>query len=493
MYTVSPNQVDVVVVGAGIAGLVAARDIARAGQRVCVIERSDRAGGRLRATPLVGLPVELGAESFATRGGAVADLLTELGLGGAIVSPRQRPAWTVTGGESYRLPASGALGIPVRPFAADTRHVIGLRGALALALEPWRRRSTHAVGASLADIARARVGDSVLAGCIAPVAEGVYSASPETLRIDAHPELSREYARTGSLLRAARAARASRSAAGGAVQSIAGGMSVLVDRLIDELRTLGVCIETGVRKLSLSPTEDGWSARWPGEERLAAAVVLAVPPGEIERLLGDEIRSAGGTTVSGAVTSVETIALVVDEPRLDAFPRGTGALISAGHPRISAKALTHLTAKWAWLDDAAPAGTHVLRLSYGSRGVAPATVSLDDAEAVRLALADAAQVLGVPLASEQVVAHARALWEIPDRVPEPRCPTGIWVTGGEYAGTGLASVVPHARAAARSAVALVLAGSGQNPADASITDAPASPSTSTLSISSQQFPKGHSL
>lgn len=42
-----PSQVDVVVVGAGISGLVAARQVARSGRSVLVVEARDRVGGRV--------------------------------------------------------------------------------------------------------------------------------------------------------------------------------------------------------------------------------------------------------------------------------------------------------------------------------------------------------------------------------------------------------------------------------------------------------------
>jgi monoamine oxidase len=56
-----PARADVVVVGAGLAGLAAAQRLRRRGRSVVVVEARDRIGGRMRAGRIAGQTVDLGA------------------------------------------------------------------------------------------------------------------------------------------------------------------------------------------------------------------------------------------------------------------------------------------------------------------------------------------------------------------------------------------------------------------------------------------------
>src|SRR5581483_2447270 len=56
------NKLDVIVIGAGAAGLTATRDLEVAGLRVLVLEARERIGGRIFTEYANGYPVELGAE-----------------------------------------------------------------------------------------------------------------------------------------------------------------------------------------------------------------------------------------------------------------------------------------------------------------------------------------------------------------------------------------------------------------------------------------------
>lgn len=77
----SPSTVDVAVVGAGLAGLVAARDLRRAGKSVAVLEARDRVGGRLlNANIGDGKVVEVGGQWAGPTQQRVLALADELGV-----------------------------------------------------------------------------------------------------------------------------------------------------------------------------------------------------------------------------------------------------------------------------------------------------------------------------------------------------------------------------------------------------------------------------
>ena len=75
-----PWTVDVVVVGAGFAGLAAARELTRRGHDVLVFEGRDRVGGRSFTGNVAGLPVDMGGTFVGPTQDAVLALADELGF-----------------------------------------------------------------------------------------------------------------------------------------------------------------------------------------------------------------------------------------------------------------------------------------------------------------------------------------------------------------------------------------------------------------------------
>jgi len=94
-----------VVVGAGAAGLMAARELARAGERVTILEARDRCGGRIYPLPVAefGYPAEGGAEFVHGAAPVTRSLMREARLS---LSPRGGTRWsTCTGALSPAEPS----------------------------------------------------------------------------------------------------------------------------------------------------------------------------------------------------------------------------------------------------------------------------------------------------------------------------------------------------------------------------------------------------
>ncbi|MGO4783692.1 protoporphyrinogen/coproporphyrinogen oxidase [Cryobacterium sp. W22_MBD10_FK3] len=495
---------DVLVIGGGVAGLVAARECAHLGLSVVVLEAAATVGGAVAGHEVAGLPLDAGAESFAVRGNTVAAFIANLGLTEEIVAPDPAGAWLHLpphrpGGApmSVPLPKAGVLGIPGSPLAEDVRRAIGWSGALRAYAD--RLIPVLKIGRenSLGALVGKRMGPKVLERLVNPVAGGVYATAADDLEVDVvAPGLNRALTTAGSLSGAVTAMRIA-APAGSAVRGLNGGMHRLVDALVTDLGLYDVEIRTNTAAAGFSPVDvrataddgtetttrtwavqlapapdadapadrDGAAGTAPADEPRtleARHIILAVPAAAALGLLaplGTEFASLAALDWP-VPAAVELATLVLDAPALDAHPRGTGALVAEGTPGVTAKAITHVTAKWAWLDALTPPGRHVIRLSYGRAGAPVPTLGLSDDELQALALRDAAAILGVDLAAAHVAGFARTLWRdslspatigAPERIRRVRDVVdntpGLDVTGGWLAGTGLASVIPDALAA----------------------------------------------
>jgi monoamine oxidase len=98
------DQADVVVLGAGVAGLTAARALAGAGARVVVLEARERVGGRVwTLRDFADVPVEAGAEFIHGSGAATWQVVRAAGLRARHV-PQIRQSWFNLAGRTRWLP-----------------------------------------------------------------------------------------------------------------------------------------------------------------------------------------------------------------------------------------------------------------------------------------------------------------------------------------------------------------------------------------------------
>ncbi|MCV9995689.1 FAD-dependent oxidoreductase [Paeniglutamicibacter sp. ZC-3] len=492
------------VVGGGISGLVAARELAASGHRVQLHEAGPVFGGCVGLHEVAGLALDAGAESFATRSTAVADLLGELGLGDDIVTPEPGGAWLYLkrGAENVvlPLPATGILGIPGDPWAEEVRRAVGRAGALRAAADlitPVSKKILEG-DMSLGALVRSRMGSAVLENLVTPVVSGVHSADPDTLDVDAiAPGLRAAVHKHGSLARAVAAMRAA-APAGSAVASISGGMNRLAAALVADLKAAGVQLHANSPVAGIAPGAGGTGFRIELAPRAAAPAAKdakhekesrherherqaheagagAAGAGQRREVLADRlVMATGGETAVDLLRGIDAgfaehrpapgagislVTLVVDKPELDDAPRGTGLLVAPTVDDVGAKALTHATAKWHWLGDESGPGSHVLRLSYGRlNDVASALVNADDSSLRNAALKDASVLLGIEITAGDILGfdvvrysgalpfattgHAKRVALIRELAATHQ---GLDIVGAWLAGTGLASVIADTR------------------------------------------------
>lgn len=200
----------VVIIGAGIAGLVCAYRLQALGVEVRLIESSNRVGGVMQTEARDGYLIERGPNSSQGTEELMA-LVEELGLMDELAEgDAKAPAYVYFNGRLHAVPTGAGAFIKSR--------LLSLGGKLRIFCEPFIGKRTATDEESILSFARRRIGHEAADRMVAPFVSGIYAGDAEKISVQAaFPRLSNLEATYGGLIRGtiakAREARRAKKAA----------------------------------------------------------------------------------------------------------------------------------------------------------------------------------------------------------------------------------------------------------------------------------------
>jgi oxygen-dependent protoporphyrinogen oxidase len=416
---VSERSVDAVVVGAGVAGLAAARELARAGRAVLVVDANARPGGVMQTDAIDGYRVETGPNTFQAKP-ALCAFVRRHGLEASLcaAAPESRRRSLYVGDRLVALPAG--------PLSAVGTPLLSPRGKLRLIAEPFVRGGDP-TGETVDEFAARRLGPEVATNLVGAFLTGVYAGDERRLGAEAvFPglvELEREH---GGLLRGAlaRAFGRRRSAAAGAAEAPAeepargrrgtwsspGGLGGLARDLAAGLPEPPLL---DARVVGLARERAAWRVEIAGPSRelvvRAASVVVATPAYAAAELVAPLDGELSKLLAAIEYAPIAAIALAADPREVRQAIEGFGFIV----PRAAGRKLLGCLFMSRLFQGRAPAGRELLHLMLGG-GRWPDAVREPDAALLEVALSDLDRCLG--LRSEP---RTLAIRRWPRAIPQP--------------------------------------------------------------------------
>lgn len=442
---------DVVIVGAGIAGLAAAWELRQRGLEPIVLERTARAGGVIVTERTDGFVIDGGPDSLLVQKPAGVELCDEIGLGARLVPTLPpRTAFVLRGQRLVPLPPASYLGLPTRITPLATSNLFSWRAKARMASElflPPQSFPDESIGGFI----RRRFGDEAVDYLAEPLLAGIHAGDVSQLSIHSlFPRLVALEQAHGSVLRGLRTIPQQHSG-DGAFRSLPAGMAQLPETLAEALGQTIVRHNTPVEQISgrgpYKLTLDTDAALY------ARAVIVATPAWAAARMFQSLDVTLATLCNEIPYASTATVACAFRRDQIGHPLQGTGFVV----PRRERKALlagTWVTSKW---PGRAPQD-HVLLRGFVGGTSDPEVLAHNDDQLISTVVAELSSLLGItgephlvrvfrwPRATPQyIVGHHSRLQAIEARLAGL---AGVYVTGSGYRGTGIPDCIADARATA---------------------------------------------
>ena len=447
-------DIDVAIVGGGIAGLAAAYELQQRGIATRVLEASSRPGGVIASERFDGWVIDAGPDSMLVQKPAAVALCRELGIADRLIHTLPpRTAYVLRDGQLHPLVEGSFLGFPLTARGLASSSLFSLRGKTRMALEAVIPRREGDEDESIGSFVRRRFGEEAVDYLAEPLLAGIHAGDVEQLSIRAlFPRLPDAERNTGSVLRAFRALK-SKPSPTGAFVSLPDGTAELVESLASRFDPYTICLNTRVAELHRAGTLRIESS---AGSFTARAVVLAVPAYIAGSLLRGFDTTLAALCDALPYASTATVALGYRRDQVGHPMTGTGFVV----PRVERQALlagTWITSKW---PGRAPDG-HVLMRGFLGGGRDPHRLeSSDDAliDAARSELTELLNISGDPIVTrlhrytkqspQYEVGHLGRVAAIEERL---RAIAGVFVTGSGFRAIGIPDCIADGRATAAAA------------------------------------------
>lgn len=448
----------VVIIGGGITGLAAAAELAQhhPGVDVSILERDDRLGGVIHASPFAGLPsVDESADAFLLRSPSATELATLVGIGRDLVHPSTGEAY-IWHDELHDIPSHTVLGVPASLRSIWSTPIYSPRGKLRASLEPLLPRRVGRSTESLGGAIRARCGDEVLERVVDPLVGGIYATDTDAFSVHGMPQLDDLLNGRRSLMSGAREMLTARRDAGPVFGAPRGGMSALIAATANFVRTRGTAVHTDWHVDHVHRAGGGrFIVAGNKGEIVADAVIVASPARHSANLVSSLSSDASAMLARREHASIVMVTLAVSRSQWPEWLTGSGYLVTK--PRQTAiTAASFASNKWSHLRGADD--SMILRVSLGRDGMP--MHHHDDETLVQLALADLNWHLDLDLQphAQRITrwvesfpqyrpGHEAAVARVDDMLR--RDAPGVVLAGASYRGIGIPACIADGRRAAR--------------------------------------------
>ena len=273
----SPNFTDIIIIGAGLAGLTAAHALSKAGRSVTILEKSAQIGGRAASQQKGGFTLNLGPHAFYRAGEAFAYLTAnQFALDGGL--PRQTGSLALTADETHLLPASPASFLKTKLLTAREKLQVG-RALTRLLKDDPEQFANVTIADYIADLVpagRPRQLFHLLSNI------STYANAPDLCSADVLILQYQRFSRKNVLY-------------------LDNGWQAVVNQFAARLQAAGVTIQTRQKVMSVQESDQAVAVTLTnGQIHQANAVIIAASPELVDQLLPSATVATGGLPIQVA-------------------------------------------------------------------------------------------------------------------------------------------------------------------------------------------------